>query len=117
MSDEGEQFYAASAAGASVEAQARQIDLTTILWARSTCCLGSSSLQGVAVNVLQKTGLDLETVRLEVENKSARARTKKQVGNIPHTPRVKKVLNLASKEAKQLQHLRGNRAHFAGAPA
>src|SRR5579871_932907 len=51
--------------------------------------------QGVAVNVLQKMGLDLETVRLEVE---------KQVGNIPYTPRVKKVLQLAAKEAKNLNH-------------
>ncbi len=61
--------------------------------------------QGVAVNVLQKMGLDLETVRRAVET---------QVGNgveshinsvnIPFTPRVKKVLNLAAKEAKALNH-------------
>src|SRR5471032_987601 len=43
--------------------------------------------QGVAVNVLQKTGLD-----------------QKMIGNIPYTPRVKKVLALASKEAKALNH-------------
>jgi ATP-dependent Clp protease ATP-binding subunit ClpC len=60
--------------------------------------------QGVAVNVLQKMGLDLDTVRLEVEKQVGTGPDQKQVGNIPYTPRVKKVLNLASKEAKQLQH-------------
>ena len=60
--------------------------------------------QGVAVNVLQKMGLDLETVRLEVEKQVGTGPDQKQVGNIPYTPRVKKVLSLASKEAKQLQH-------------
>ena len=60
--------------------------------------------QGVAVNVLQKMGLDLETVRQEVEKLSAAGPDQKQVGNIPYTPRVKKVLALASKEAKALNH-------------
>jgi ATP-dependent Clp protease ATP-binding subunit ClpC len=60
--------------------------------------------QGVAVNVLQKMGLDLETVRLEMEKQVGPGPDQKQVGNIPYTPRVKRVLNLASEEAKQLQH-------------
>ena len=60
--------------------------------------------QGVAVNVLQKMGLDLETVRLEVEKQVGTGPDQKQAGNIPYTPRVKKVLNLASKEAKALAH-------------
>jgi len=60
--------------------------------------------QGVAVNVLQKMGLDLETVRLEVEKQVGTGPDQKQVGNIPYTPRVKKVLNLAAKEAKALAH-------------
>ncbi len=60
--------------------------------------------QGVAVNVLQKMGLDLETVRQEVEKQSKAGPDQKQVGNIPYTPRVKKVLALASKEAKALNH-------------
>ncbi len=60
--------------------------------------------QGVAVNVLQKMGLDLETVRQEVEKQSNAGPDQKQVGNIPYTPRVKKVLSLASKEAKALNH-------------
>jgi len=60
--------------------------------------------QGVAVNVLQKMGLDLETVRQEVE-KEVRSGEQKVTGNIPYTPRVKKVLSLANKEAKALTHM------------
>ncbi len=60
--------------------------------------------QGVAVNVLQKLGLDLETVRMEVEKQVGTGPETKMVGNIPYTPRVKKVLALAQKEAKQLNH-------------
>ena len=60
--------------------------------------------QGVAVNVLQKMGLDLETVRLEVEKQVGTGPDQKMIGNIPYTPRVKKVLALAAKEAKALSH-------------
>ncbi|MCG3150612.1 MAG: Negative regulator of genetic competence ClpC/MecB [Verrucomicrobiae bacterium] len=60
--------------------------------------------QGVAVNVLQKMGLELETVRMEVEKQIGTGPETKMVGNIPYTPRVKKVLALAQKEAKQLNH-------------
>src|SRR5215216_2037962 len=60
--------------------------------------------QGVAVNVLQKMGLDLETVRMEVEKQVGTGPDQKMIGNIPYTPRVKKVLALAAKEAKALTH-------------
>ncbi len=60
--------------------------------------------QGVAVNVLQKMGLDLETVRMEVEKQIGSGPETKMMGNIPYTPRVKKVLALSQKEAKQLNH-------------
>src|SRR6202046_5381056 len=60
--------------------------------------------QGVAVNVLQKLGLDLETVRMEVEKQVGTGPDQKMIGNIPYTPRVKKVLSLAAKEAKNLNH-------------
>src|SRR6266511_28136 len=60
--------------------------------------------QGVAVNVLQKMGLDLETVRLAVEKQVGTGPETKMVGNIPYTPRVKKVLALAQKEARALNH-------------
>ena len=60
--------------------------------------------QGVAVNVLQGMGIDLETVRMEVEKQVGTGPDQKMIGNIPYTPRVKKVLALASKEAKALNH-------------
>ncbi len=60
--------------------------------------------QGVAVNVLQKMGLDLETVRSAVEKQVGTGPDTKPSGNIPYTPRVKKVLALAGKEAKALNH-------------
>jgi len=60
--------------------------------------------QGVAVNVLQKMDLNLETVRMEVEKQVGSGGDQKMVGNIPYTPRVKKVLGLAGKEAKALNH-------------
>jgi ATP-dependent Clp protease ATP-binding subunit ClpC len=60
--------------------------------------------QGVAVNVLQKLGLELDTVRMEVEKQIGSGPETKMVGNIPYTPRVKKVLALSTKEAKQLNH-------------
>jgi ATP-dependent Clp protease ATP-binding subunit ClpC len=60
--------------------------------------------QGVAVNVLQKMGLDLQTVRSAVEKQVGTGPESKPAGNIPYTPRVKKVLALAGKEAKALNH-------------
>src|SRR5476649_1154246 len=49
-------------------------------------------------------GLDLESVRMEVEKQVGSGPETKMVGNIPYTPRVKKVLALAGKEAKSLNH-------------
>ena len=60
--------------------------------------------QGVAVSVLQKMGLDLETVRSAVEKQVGTGQESKSQGSIPYTPRVKKVLALAGKEAKALNH-------------
>src|ERR1700748_1731228 len=60
--------------------------------------------QGVAVSVLQKMGLDLETVRGAVEKQVGTGQETKTQGSIPYTPRVKKVLALAGKEAKALNH-------------
>jgi len=60
--------------------------------------------EGVAVNVLQKMGLELETVRMEVEKQVGSGPETKIIGNIPYTPRVKRVLALAGREAKSLNH-------------
>jgi len=60
--------------------------------------------QGVGVTVLMKLGLDLENVRAEVEKQVGRGPEQPKIGNIPYTPRVKKVLALAAREAKELNH-------------
>jgi ATP-dependent Clp protease ATP-binding subunit ClpC len=60
--------------------------------------------QGCAVTVLQKLGLNLDGVRAEVEKLVGHGPDQKMVGNFPYTPRVKKVLALAAKEAKALNH-------------
>src|SRR3982075_4301157 len=75
-------------------------------------CVGTEHLllgliklgQGVAVNGLHKMGLDLERARLEVEKYVGLHPPTNMVGDIPSTPRVKKVLALAGKEAKALNH-------------
>ena len=61
--------------------------------------------QGTAVSVLGKLGLDLETVGLEVEKQVGRGVDHELFGALPpFTPRVKKVLALAAKEARALNH-------------
>lgn len=60
--------------------------------------------QGVAINVLQKMGVDLQAVRMEVEKLVGTGSEQKITGDIPPTPRVRKVLALAAKEAKALNH-------------
>ncbi|MBP7275649.1 MAG: ATP-dependent Clp protease ATP-binding subunit [Kiritimatiellae bacterium] len=65
--------------------------------------LGLAALgEGVAVIVLQKMGVDLETLRLEVEKAVGTGPETKTIGTIPFTPRVKKVLSLAASEARAL---------------
>src|ERR1700681_1046525 len=70
--------------------------------------------EGVAVNVLQKMGVDLEIVRMEVEKHVGSHPETNMIGNIPYTPRVKKVLALASKEAKALNHSYVGTEHICG---
>lgn len=60
--------------------------------------------QGVAVSVLERLGLDLDTVRMEVEKEVGTGPDTKITGSVAYTPRVKKVLALANKEAKSLNH-------------
>lgn len=65
--------------------------------------------QGVAVEVLRKMGVDLERVRREVERlvgagEATLLPAGASSGNIPFTPRVKKVLALAGSEARALNH-------------
>jgi len=60
--------------------------------------------QGVAVSALQAMGLDLETVRYEVEKHSAPTSSTQVEGEPPLTPRVKHVLALAAREARALNY-------------
>jgi hypothetical protein len=60
--------------------------------------------QGTAVNVLRGMGIDLETARKEVERTVGTGSARNLTGKVPCTPRVKKVLALAAKEAKALSH-------------
>ncbi|OPZ27458.1 MAG: Negative regulator of genetic competence ClpC/MecB [Lentisphaerae bacterium ADurb.BinA184] len=60
--------------------------------------------QGVAVAVLQAMGMDLETVRYEVEKHSGPVSDVQSEGDPPLTPRVKRVLTLAAKEAHALNY-------------
>jgi predicted dehydrogenase len=60
--------------------------------------------QGVGVTVLRKLGLNLENVRIEVEKLVCTGSEQETVGNAPYTPRVKKVLVLAAKQARTLKH-------------
>ena len=60
--------------------------------------------QGVAVNVLKKFGISLENLRLEIEKQIGTGPDPKVAGSFPFTPRVKKVIALAQKEARKLNH-------------
>src|ERR1700709_1659689 len=60
--------------------------------------------QGVAVNVLQKMGLDLQRVRMEVEKHVGSHAKTNMIGNIPYTPRAKKAVALAGAESRALHH-------------
>ena len=60
--------------------------------------------QGVGGPVLNKLGLDLEAVRVEVKKQSGIGPDQRATGNFPYAPSVKKVLALAVKEARALNH-------------
>lgn len=60
--------------------------------------------EGVAAAVLQKLGLDLETIRIEVEKLVQPGPQTQVLGDIPFTPRSKKSLELSAEEARALGH-------------
>jgi len=60
--------------------------------------------EGVAAAVLQKMGVSLENIRLEVEKLVQPGPTTQIIGDIPFTPRAKKALELAAEEARSLGH-------------
>jgi len=60
--------------------------------------------EGVAATVLQKLGVSLENIRLEIEKLVQPGPTTQIIGDIPFTPRAKKALELAAEEARSLGH-------------
>jgi ATP-dependent Clp protease ATP-binding subunit ClpC len=59
---------------------------------------------GVAANVLRNLDVDPEKIRVEVEKIVQDGPTMATLGQLPFTPRAKKVLELASEEATNLRH-------------
>ncbi len=60
--------------------------------------------EGVAVSVLKSMGLNLDQLRIEVEKLCGVGGPTKQAGLVPFTPRLKRVLILAAKEAKDMNY-------------
>ena len=60
--------------------------------------------KGVAVNVLNNLGLNLENVRMQMEKQVGIQSDQKITSRIPFTPRTKRVLETAKEEAKLLNH-------------
>ncbi len=58
--------------------------------------------EGVAVEVLKAMGLNLQQLRLEVEKSSGAGGDMRVEGELPFTPRLKKTLILAAREAKMM---------------
>ena len=59
---------------------------------------------GVAASVLKNLDIDLKKIRLEVEKLVSNGTTMVTMGQLPFTPRAKKVLELSLEEASNLGH-------------
>ncbi|MFH1708553.1 MAG: ATP-dependent Clp protease ATP-binding subunit [Planctomycetota bacterium] len=59
---------------------------------------------GVAVNALENLGLDIDELRQGIESQIKTGPDTFEVGNLPYTPRAKKVLQLSLDEARALNH-------------
>ncbi len=59
---------------------------------------------GVAATVLRNLGVDLDKIRQEVENMVKQGPPTTTMGQLPFTPRAKKVLELSMEEASSLGH-------------
>jgi len=60
--------------------------------------------EGVAANVLEKMGVSLENIRIEIEKLVQPGPATQIMGDLPFTPRAKKALELAAEEARSLGH-------------
>ena len=59
---------------------------------------------GVAANVLKNMGIDLNKIRMEVEKIVKTGPSMVTMGQLPFTPRAKKVLELSMEEAGTIGH-------------
>ncbi|TDJ60875.1 MAG: ATP-dependent Clp protease ATP-binding subunit [Nitrospina sp.] len=59
---------------------------------------------GIAVALLQKSGVDMNQVKAELEKNLPRSSNSLVIGDIPFTSRAKKVLEFAVEEARALNH-------------
>jgi len=59
---------------------------------------------GIAVTVLQRLGVDLKHLKLELERHFPLTSSTVVIGDIPFTPRAKKVLEYAVDEARMMSH-------------
>jgi len=60
--------------------------------------------EGVAAAVLEKLGLDLETIKVGVDKLVTKGSATMMMGEVPYTPRAKRALELAVEEARSLGH-------------
>lgn len=60
--------------------------------------------QGLAIKVLQNVSIDIEQIQRTIEGDFDQEQKQSSSANIPVTPRAKKVLILAEKEAKSMDH-------------
>ncbi|MCK9594575.1 MAG: ATP-dependent Clp protease ATP-binding subunit [Candidatus Omnitrophica bacterium] len=60
--------------------------------------------EGVAANVLEKMGVSLENIRIEIEKLVQPGPATQIMGDLPFTPRAKKALELSAEEARALGH-------------
>src|SRR4030065_1205317 len=75
-------------------------------------CLGTEHIllgtlreeDGIPVAVLRKMGIDIDQIRVEVERNLPSSGNTLTFGDIPFTPRAKKVLEYAVEEARLLGH-------------
>lgn len=68
--------------------------------------------QATAVKVLTRCGISVDTIRVEVMKHGGAGPEGKTIGNVAYTPRVKKVLALAVKESRALNHTRVGTEHL-----
>ncbi len=60
--------------------------------------------QGVAVSVMENSGLNIAALAERIENSLMPGNASGTEGSLPYTPRVRKLLSMAGEEAKSLRH-------------